>query len=579
MSLRRALAALLLALTVAPASPARADLGGWSIADFDANLKIRPDGIIEVTETIIADFAEPRHGIYREIPVRYDVGLHLYDLRFHLLEVDDGRGNRWGTKTDYEGNKVRIRIGDAESTVTGRQVYRIRYRVSRAILHEGDHAVLRWNATGTEWRVPIGQVEVAVTLPRPLEEGEVSYTAWTGAYGSKEKDFAESRPDASTIRFEVGGLRPQEGISVEIVMPADAVTQATFLTRLGWWLGDNFPYGLIPATLAACAGLWFLRGRDPAGRGTIVVEYQPPDELRPAEVGTLIDEKVDPRDLSSTIVDLAVRGYLSIEEIKDSGWFSESTDYRFRKLRDGGDLRPFERTMFQKLFVGRESVRLSDLKETYYAAIQSARSELYTSLKAREYFDGNPDTVRTVFFLCGLGVLALAMGLAAVIQHAWVGRVFPLPVILAGVVGVGIVAWTSRVMPRKTRKGRVTWERIRGLEEYIRRAEVADLKDQERRGIFEALLPYAIAFGLADRWATAFEGLYQEPPSWFRTDRADFSTAYLASSLNHSVNRMNTVLPSQPRSSGSGGSGWSSGGFSGGGSSGGGFGGGGGGSW
>ena len=50
-------------------------------------------------------------------------------------------------------------IGDADTTVTGHQVYRIRYQVQRAILHEGDHAVLRWNATGTEWRVPIAQVE------------------------------------------------------------------------------------------------------------------------------------------------------------------------------------------------------------------------------------------------------------------------------------------------------------------------------------------------------------------------------------------------------------------------------------
>lgn len=577
MNTRKCLAILLLVFTAA--TPARADLGGWSIADFDARLEIRADGMLDVTEIITADFFEPRHGIYREIPVRYDVGLHLYDLRFRLIGVDDLQGNRWGTKTDHEANKVRIRIGDADRTVMGRQVYRIRYQVARAILHEGDHAVLRWNATGTEWRVPIDRVEVTVDLPELLEEGGVSHTAWTGAYGSKQQDFRASRPDDSTIRFETDGLKPYEGISVEIVMPAEAVARPSWTTRVGWWMGDNFPYFLIPATLAACLGSWFLRGRDAPGRGTIVVEYQPPDALTPAEVGTLIDEKVDMRDLSSTIVDLAVRGYLTIEETKESGWFSESTDYRFRKLRDGGDLRPFERTMFQKLFEGRDSVRLSDLKETYHTAIQSAKGQIYKSLKGREYFDGNPDTVRTLFLLIGLGVLALSVGLAAAIQAAWVGRVFPLPLILTAIAGVVIVAWTSRVMPRKTRKGRIAWERIRGLEEYIRRAEVDDLKEQERQGIFETLLPYAIAFGLADRWARAFEGLYKEPPNWYRTNRSDFSTAYLASSLNHSVNQMNTVLPSQPRSSGSSGGGWSSGGFSGGGSSGGGFGGGGGGSW
>ena len=151
---------------------------------------------------------------------------------------------------------------------------------------------------------------------------------------------------------------------------------------------------------------------------------------------------------------------------------------------------------------------------------------------------------------------------------------------MTGVLSLVVVAVTSRVMPRKTRLGRIAWERIKGLEEYIRRAEIDDIQAQDRRGVFERLLPYAIILNLADRWGKAFEGLYKEPPDWYRTQGdGTFSTGYFVSSLNGSVNSMNTMLPSQPRSAGSGSSGWLSGGFSGGGSSGGGFGGGGGGSW
>jgi uncharacterized membrane protein YgcG len=134
-------------------------------------------------------------------------------------------------------------------------------------------------------------------------------------------------------------------------------------------------------------------------------------------------------------------------------------------------------------------------------------------------------------------------------------------------------------MPRKTRKGRIAWEQVKGLEEYIRRAEVDDIKAQDQRGVFERLLPYALVFGLSNRWAKAFAALYTQPPDWYQPlNPGSYSTVRFMSDVDRSLSSMNQSLWAVPRSSGSGG-GFSSGGFSGGGSSGGGFGGGGGGSW
>ena len=83
-----------------------------------------------------------------------------------------------------------------------------------------------------------------------------------------------------------------EGITVEVTMPADAVTPPGRLREIGWWLADNFVYGLIPLVLGLCGGAWFFLGRDLPGMGTIVVHYEPPDGLSPAEVGTLVDDPV-----------------------------------------------------------------------------------------------------------------------------------------------------------------------------------------------------------------------------------------------------------------------------------------------
>jgi uncharacterized membrane protein YgcG len=570
---------LLALLLLTPTASALAD-DGWFVNTFDTRLEIHDDARVDVTETIQAQFEQPRHGIYREIPVRYDVGMHLYDLRFRLQGVEDGQGNALEKQVSYEGNKVRIRIGDPDRTVTGAHTYVIRYRVERAILWEGERAVLRWNATGTEWWVPIHSAGVTVVLPKPITPDQVAAEAWTGTYGSRHQDAQLTRPDDRNLVFRAGPFRPQEGISVDVAMPADAVTEPGLATRIGWWLGDNFIYALIPLTLAACLGLWHARGRDAPGHGSIVVNYEPPEGLGPAEVGTLIDEKVDMRDISAVIIDLAVRGYLTIKEIETGVWIFSGKDYRLTKHRSADGLKPHEKRLFNKLFDDGDVVLLSDLRTKFYATLPKVKDSLYRNLTQSGYFAARPDTVRTGFVVGGLLAMGAALALAGLVQFLWVGRVFPAPLIVTAVASAVVVVVTAWVMPRKTRRGRTAWERISGLEEYIRRAEVDDLKAQERQGIFERLLPFAIAFGLADRWAKAFEGLYAQPPDWYRpAGPGPFTTMALVSSINNSVNAMNSTLPSQPRSSGSSGGGWSSGGFSGGGFSGGGFGGGGGGSW
>jgi uncharacterized protein (TIGR04222 family) len=420
-------------------------------------------------------------------------------------------------------------------------------------------------------------------LPRDVPPGDLTAIAWTGPYGAHGKAYTLSRPDARSLRFDTTGpLGVGEGLTIDVVLPESIVTRPSRLTRILWWIGDNFPYFLIPITGLGALGLWSLRGRDEPGRGSIVVEYDAPDGLRPAEVGTLIDERADLRDLSATIIDLAVRGYLTIRELGSGGWLSGGPDYEFARTKKGDDLAPFEKLLFDQLFQDGEVVRLSDLKESFYPALGPARRELYGRLSTQGYFDGSPDSVRTTWSVLGIMFLVIAAVVSVAVQAIWVGRVFPVPLVIALAVCVPIVLIVAQLMPRRTRKGRVAWERVRGLEEFIRRAEVDDLKAADRQGVFEKLLPYAIALNLADRWAKAFEGIYTQPPTWYQTSGGgpDFSTWYLVNSINHSVDSMNRILPTQPRaqSGGSGSSGWSGGGFSGG-SSGGGFGGGGGGSW
>ncbi|MHC4511610.1 MAG: DUF2207 domain-containing protein, partial [Planctomycetota bacterium] len=395
---------------------------GWRISSFNVEVRVQPNGAVEVAETITADFAVHKHGIYRRIPIHYDVAFHQYSLRFRLLNVTDGAGRRRQTKVSHESNYVRIRIGDPSRRVQGRQVYRIRYLVQRAILFEGYEAVLRWNATGNEWGVPIDEASVIVWLPRSMEEMEVGFDAWTGQYGAGGKDFTASRVDNETIMFTTGALRPREGISVEIAMPASTVSRPTFLRRLGWGLGDNFVYGVFLLVLIGCIRYWQVKGRDPA------------------EVGTLADERVNMHDISAVIIDFAVRGLIEIQEITEKKLLVfTQTDYRFTKKGDATGLKSHEKEIFDKIFEDGEKVLLSELKHNFYSVIPVVEKQIYRNLVKRGYFDGSPKKVRRKFIVAGLALLAAIMAAAAILQSALVGRVFFFPLVISSGLSVAVV--------------------------------------------------------------------------------------------------------------------------------------------
>ncbi|GBE01524.1 hypothetical protein BMS3Bbin06_00326 [bacterium BMS3Bbin06] len=217
---------------------------------------------------------------------------------------------------------------------------------------------------------------------------------------------------------------------------------------------------------------------------------------------------------------------------------------------------------------------VSDLKHKFYRKLDGLRNTVFDNLISRGYFNTRPDRVRKVYLSVGISVAVLG-GFAGIFPGDLLS-LSPLKSIAAFVVTGGIIAAFSRIMPAKTVKGAKIYQACRGFEEFLTRAAKDRLERMADKKLFEKYLPYAIALDVSDRWAKAFEGIYQEPPGWYVTPRGyvTFDTVSFNRSLETSLSSMGQAMFTAPRSSGAG-----SGGFSGGGSSGGGFGGGGGGSW
>lgn len=536
--------------------PVAAEGLNWDLTTFDATIVVRPDGALEVTEHIVADFSrEAHHGIYREIPYRYRRSGTRFNLRLEVLDVTDTNGRSHDYVTSRRDGHLQLRIGRADTLVREPVTYDIRYVVRRGLLALDTHDELYWNVTGTRWPVPIRHVSCTVVLPEAaVERPEAVRTAsHVGPWGSRTAGPAADVSPDRRLRFELPeGVDAWSGMTVVVGFPKGHVAAPTRGTRVRWFLGDNAIVLAPLVVLAALLLLWRLRGRDRGRPGSIVVQYEPPDGLTPVEVGTIIDERVDRRDVTATIIDLAVRGHLTIDVDMDGGAKPITAD-RIRLIRGDkptADLKVFEREIMDGLFTGdADEVALQSLEAGFYKSFLAVCRQVYDSLHRSGHFIGNFLVRRQAWF--GAAMLLSFVLVAVSMVLIVVGVLMPVPTIIAVVLTVPQLFVFARIMPRKTVRGRRALEHIRGLEEYLTRAELPTLELAALRAHFEKLLPYALALNLSEVWARKFDDIYERPPEWFDTHARDGVTAMsVAIGVERSTAAMTHALWVAPRTMG-----------------------------
>jgi hypothetical protein len=564
-------------VVLAMAAPAGAADTGWIIDAFRSGITIRSDGSFDVLEAIDVDFAGlQKHSIFSTIPTRYRYDdQHDRVYRLTVLSVADGAGRGVQYQVNSLDTATEIKIGDPGRTVSGKQSYRIRYRVSGALNAFADHDELYWNVNGAHWDV--GTTATSATVDAPA--GAIQKVAcFQGPAGSTEP--CREATLAGPAQFASRALASGEQLTIVVGLKRGAVAvDAPILVAHPRGVTDYFstsPPALAVAGAVLGGGialvwwLWWSRGRDRGRpRGAIVPEYEPPGKLRPAQLGVIVDESADPRDLVATIVDLAVRGYLVITEHAKHGLFGH-TDWTLDRKKPGDDLLPYERRLFDGLFAGGDSVLLSSLKGVFAPTLKGAESLLYDDAKRQGWFVADPARVRTAY--AGLGCLTALAGIGLVFL---LGNTFGLGFAGVALIPVGLALLVlNRAMPARTASGTALLAQSLGFKRYMETAETDRAKFAEREGLFTAYLPYAIVFGSVDRWMQAFAGLdTAQAVSSFYVGSGAFNALTFSNSFDSFSSTLASTVVATP--AGSGGSGFSGGG----GSSGGGGGGGGGGSW
>jgi Predicted membrane protein (DUF2207) C-terminal domain/Predicted membrane protein (DUF2207) N-terminal domain len=583
-----ALSGLALCALVLGAGPARAQ---EHIPSYDVDVTIAPNGTIEVAETIDYDFdPTPHHGIYRDVPTtlafddRYDRVFPLHVDSVRSATAPDGF-----TIEDAGDGLTRIRIGDPDQEITGEHVYEIRYRMDGTLNAFSDHLELYWNATGDQWEVAIDRVTVAVHAPAPIER----VACFTGPSGATDPCAAVSS-EGTDATFRARRLFPFEGISVVVALPRDAVTPTPApILRERQTFANEFRVtpirggfaGVLALALLGWIGVTQWRsGRDRRFRGSPIdqvmggsggdetvpigdadtsapVEFAPPDGLRPGQIGTLIDERANTLDVTATIIDLAVRGFLTIQEIPKEGWFGKP-DWRLIKLeKDPGELLPYERSLLDGLFHDGDEVLMSSLRATFADRLRKVEEKLYGDVVEEGWFLRRPDRVRTNWTALAICALIGSVILTWVLARVWRIGIVGVPFVLASL----LLWWGAKRMPSRTAKGTAMLRRIRGFQTVIDKAETNMARWAEQENVFTRYLPYAIVFGLTEKWAKAFEGLGAPEPdatTWYVGTRP-FVYGESAHSIDGFTVATSGIIAATP--AGSGGSGFSGGGVGGGG--------------
>ncbi|WP_433476676.1 DUF2207 domain-containing protein [Spirillospora sp. CA-142024] len=483
----------------------------------DVVLTAGQGGTIKVKETIVYRFAG-HDGFQRTFPTRTHESLtedRVY--RLENLRASSPDGGPAKVASSSAGTNTTVRVSGGKK-LTGDHTVVLEYDLRGAITRMGAAEELRWPVIGG-WKVPLDEAKATVDAGTMIR----SVNCFTGPIGSTIgcTQYYTNHTHTQGI-YAQQGMLPGEYLTVVAGLPAGTTGGRAIYERrhtlatafsvnavTGGALG-----GLLVLLVGGVVALYLLRGRDarvvgrkaaegdqPPVAGT---EFEPPNGVRPGQIGTLIDEQADVIDVTATIVDLAVRGYLLIEE--EDRARTGRLDWTLRRLnRPQADLLPYERILLDALLTapdgsGREAVKLSELGGTFSTKLAQVRSAMYDDVVKQGWFARRPDTVRSRWTIAGILVtlLGIAGTVALALTTEW--ALAGLALIIAG----AALAYGGQYMPAKTARGATVLAHTIGFRAFLERGVIPDGDEtaaRQRIALFSRFLPYAVVFDAVPKWA------------------------------------------------------------------------------
>lgn len=502
-----ALAAIFVALLVAAMTAPRAHAAD-SAQTMQIEAVLGKDGALKVTETITFANAAPAEVVQRLANFE-DNGNSQY--RFDFAGISSQADGRATGSVSQESDYTVVKVPTG-----GAKVVEIAYTVKGATFGVADGStVMRWRFL-QGLSVGVDKVELGIQPPSSVtsiecKSGAPAAPDVCSAYqaGTHESQF----PTVSD-----GPRGAGEVVVVSLRLPVNTVA-ATEHSVERWSLDRAFRLG--PAELLTALGLlivgglvlWMLHrsaGRD-AGYSspTRVAEFKPVGEnesefellqtVRPGQVGTLVDERVDPIDVTATVLDLAQRGHLLIVELpRDND--AAIRDWRLERRPGSDELMDYERRLLDALAPeGGEPATVSNVGPRLAGVIPEVQSDLYDEMVTEGWYDRRPDNTRgrwSVIGWVGLGVALVATVLLIIFTT------FGLVGLVLIAIAVGLL-FVGQEMPARTAKGASMLAGLMSLRHELLDEPTDRMPRGKEYAELSEVLPYAVVLGGQDRWLQA----------------------------------------------------------------------------
>ncbi|KAA3651227.1 MAG: DUF2207 domain-containing protein [Proteobacteria bacterium] len=525
------------------------------ILHFDSDIHLTTDGKMIVVETIDvwAEGLAIKRGIYRDFPTRYRNQLALErrtDFEVVSVLLD---GEPTAMMRQALANGWRVYMGDKNHYLShGQHRFQFTYRTNHQLQFFDDHDELYWNVTGNGWVFAINKVTARVHLPDGAGKAIKDIQAWTGYQGQQGDNFEiiPGGDEQQKVEFATTQtLAEHQGLTIGLsfkkgVFQEPGLQFGRFIQHNILWLSTLMSiFGLLFFMVLA----WYRHGRDPK-KGIIIARFKPPKGISPAAINYLDNQKITNTTLTAAILSLAVKGALRIKQ--------KSQHYRLFKQKPNQSLSKGEKQLFKNLFTDKNDELIINKQPN--GKLAKGKKQLALRLKT-EYKDACFKNNRryiiwgwllsivccalfyTLFYgfgfnwgelLAGFLTFVFIFIIAIIFLMTWpvivgflfililVGSITEIMNLFAAVqvgiyftlVMIGLNILFTRLMQAPTIYGRQIKDQIAGLKLYISMAEEQRLNlmnpPEKNLAHYEALLPYAVALGLENRWAEKFSTVF-----------------------------------------------------------------------
>lgn len=581
---------------------------GYKITRYDVQIKVQENNSLDVTENITAQFMEPKHGIYRNIPLVHKVRepmnqetvAYTQKAKISNLLVRDGlTGQTVPINQENKSGQLALKIGDASQTFTGEKTYCIRYTYS--INSDGGKSFneLYYNLIGDGWDTYIGNVSFAIEMPKAFDPKNIVFMLGAKDAGSRVNYQVEDNRITGKVNSV---LARGEGLTIRLALPQGYFRRSTDDHSSIW-------KGLLAGLIVVSLLLFFLVGRNSRLQREGALPL--PLTFTPAEAGYVLGGDAAKRGRTALLLYWADKGYLCFEK-------NGQDDVTLVKLKDAdAGLKPYEQTLFNALFVNGDKVTAEQLKTQVAGALFQTERELqdYFSVPERRIYTVPSSKARGACYLITLlGMVIFSAKIygdvyswtdlltSMVLVGVWAFVLFPFILfvdyyarkngtgamkgLLINSIGVllmlgvllglasyadaldqeswlivavmGVSGFCGAFMKKRTAFGNMLLSQVLRLKKQMGTGDLATWQTSEP---FYSLLPYAYMFNISKEWGTLFERIELQPPEWFKGQMSDL---YVALSFSNIVNEQLSLFESNmtysDSSDGSGGGGGTGGG-------------------